>query len=77
MIDPTHELSVTKQAKLLGIARSTVYYKPKAISETTSEARAGLTQYIRFYNEMRGHRALSGQTPNDVYFTDPLAAKAA
>jgi len=45
--------------------------------QTTSEARASLTQYIRFYNEMRGHQALSGQTPDDVYFSNPLAAKAA
>jgi len=45
--------------------------------QTTSEARAGLTQYIRFYNEMRGHQALNGQTPDDVYFSNRLAAKAA
>jgi putative transposase len=45
--------------------------------QTTSEARAGLTQYIRFYNEMRGHQALNGQTPDGVYFSNPLAAKAA
>lgn len=36
--------------------------------QTTLEARRQLTQYIRFYNEMRGHRALNGQTPNSVYF---------
>jgi len=40
MIDPTHELSVTKQARLLGIARSTVYYKPKAISDEEWALRA-------------------------------------
>jgi len=45
--------------------------------QTTSEARAGLTQYIRFYTEMRGQQALNGQTPDDVYFSNPLAAKAA
>ena len=33
MIDPTHKLSIVKQAKALGIARSTVYYKPQPISE--------------------------------------------
>ena len=45
--------------------------------QTTSEARASLTQYIRFYNEMRGHQALNGQTPDGVYFSNRLAAKAA
>ena len=45
--------------------------------QTTSEARASLTQYIRFYNEMRGHQALNGQTPDSVYLSNRLAAKAA
>ena len=32
MIDRCHELSVTKQAEIVGVARSTVYYLPRAIS---------------------------------------------
>jgi putative transposase len=32
MIDRDHELSVTKQAEVVGIARSTVYYLPRAVS---------------------------------------------
>ena len=32
MIDRGHELSVTKQAEVVGIARSTVYYLPRAVS---------------------------------------------
>ena len=32
MIDRAHELSVTKQAKAVGIARSTVYYLPRPVS---------------------------------------------
>jgi putative transposase len=31
MIDRGHELSVTKQAEIVGIARSTVYYLPRAV----------------------------------------------
>ena len=31
MIDRDHELSVTKQAEVVGIARSTVYYLPRAV----------------------------------------------
>jgi putative transposase len=34
MIDSTHKLSIAKQAKTLGIARSTVYYKPAPISDS-------------------------------------------
>jgi putative transposase len=34
MIDRGHELSVTKQAEVVGIARSTVYYLPRAVSAT-------------------------------------------
>ena len=34
MIDPTHKLSIVKQAKELGIARSTVYNKPQPITES-------------------------------------------
>jgi putative transposase len=33
MIDRTHKLSITRQADALGIARSTVYAKPRPVSE--------------------------------------------
>jgi putative transposase len=32
MIDRDHELSITRQAEVVGIARSTVYYLPRAVS---------------------------------------------
>lgn len=32
MIDPTHEVSITRQAELLGISRAAVYYVPRPIS---------------------------------------------
>ncbi len=32
-VDPTSQLSVTQQAKILGIARSTAHYQPKPISD--------------------------------------------
>jgi len=37
MIDRGHELSVTKQAEVIGIARSTVYYLPRAVSAVDLE----------------------------------------
>jgi len=33
MIDPKHELSITRQAELVGISRAAVYYVPRPISE--------------------------------------------
>lgn len=33
MIDPKHELSVTRQAELVGISRAAVYYVPRPVSE--------------------------------------------
>jgi putative transposase len=32
MIDRTHALPVTRQCQVLGLARSTAYYTPKAVS---------------------------------------------
>ena len=32
MIDPTHELPIVRQAQLLELSRSTVYYRPQPIS---------------------------------------------
>ena len=37
MIDPKHEVSITRQAKLLGISRAAVYYVPRPISEADLE----------------------------------------
>ncbi len=44
---------------------------------TIPEAQDGLTQYFRFYNQIRPHRSLDGRTPDEVYFGNqplPLAA---
>ena len=32
MIEPNHQLSITRQAKLLKLSRGTVYYLPKPVS---------------------------------------------
>lgn len=36
--------------------------------ETVMEARVGIGEWIRFYNQDRTHQALAGQTPQQVYF---------
>lgn len=33
MIDPNHELTVKRQAEILGISRASVYYVPRGVSE--------------------------------------------
>jgi putative transposase len=35
MIDPSHTLPVVRQCQLLGLSRSTAYYRPRPISDTT------------------------------------------
>jgi putative transposase len=42
-----------------------VYLKDYA---TPREAREGLREYLRFYNEQRLHQALEYRTPAEVYF---------
>ncbi len=37
MIDPKHEVSITRQAELLGISRAAVYYVPRPVSEADLE----------------------------------------
>jgi len=45
--------------------------------ESVSEARAGISRYIDFYNTRRPHRAHDGQTPDVVYFAALPAIKEA
>ena len=34
MIDPTHKLSIAKQARILSISRGSVYYQAEPVCET-------------------------------------------
>ena len=36
--------------------------------DTVSTAQQGVERYLRFYNQTRPHRALEGQTPDQVYY---------
>jgi len=49
----------------------TIKYEEVSLKEYTSprEAREGLTDYLRFYNERRIHQALDYRTPAEVYFS--------
>ncbi|QRR07583.1 transposase family protein [Burkholderia sp. MS455] len=37
MIDRSHALSVSKQARLVGIARSSAYYRPRPVSKMSDQ----------------------------------------
>lgn len=41
--------------------------------ETVREARAGIQDYIIFYNEQRPHQSLKYQTPEMVHFKEAIA----
>lgn len=44
---------------------------------SVTEARAGISRYLGFYNNRRPHQALDGQTPDTLYLNQsPLAAAA-
>jgi putative transposase len=51
-----------------------VYLKSYA---SASELRAGLTEYFKFYNEMRWHQNFDRKTPAMVYFNYPHRQAAA
>ena len=42
MIDRTHLLPITRQAQALGIARSTVYARPRPVSDRDLELMKGI-----------------------------------
>jgi hypothetical protein len=61
MIDQTHRLSITKQARILSINRGSVYYR--------AEASVSLVRYIDgFYNAERPHSSLDRKTHDKAYF---------
>ena len=44
---------------------------------SVSEARASIGRYLRFYNGMRPHSSLGGQTPDQAYLSQPTPIPAA
>jgi putative transposase len=46
--------------------------------ETVSQARAGISRYLNFFNTARPHMAHGGKTPDDAYYASlPVIVKAA
>jgi putative transposase len=45
--------------------------------DSVTDARAGITRYVGFYNSRRPHQSLDGRTPDTLYFTQPPLAAAA
>jgi putative transposase len=45
--------------------------------ETVAAARAGISEYLDFFNSKRPHSALGGRTPDTAYFTQQTMKAAA
>ena len=59
MIDPSHDLSITKQAETLNISRGSVYYLPRPVSATDLEVMRRLDRlHLEF--PFAGSRMLQG-----------------
>ncbi len=44
--------------------------------ETVGEARKGIADYLRYFNEERPHQGLDNRTPDDVFYQRKLLVKA-
>jgi len=60
MIDRTHSLSITRQAKLINISRGSVYYKPKPVSPVDLEMMHQLDK-LHLEHPFMGSRMLRDQ----------------
>ena len=61
MIDRSHPLSVSRQARLLGLARSSVYYRPVPVGERDLELMAAIDEIhteLPFYGARRIRKEL-------------------
>ena len=76
MIERDHQslsVSVSRQCRLLGVSRSTLYYRPLGESAATLELMRRIDElYLKypFYGSrqmQRPHSALAGRTPAEAY----------
>jgi len=84
MIDRTHDLSIAKQAKALGVGRGAIYYKPRPVSPddlkiyaTIGELQKDLDAWMTEYNEERPHqgRFCFGKTPMQPFLDARASAQ--
>ena len=62
MIDRTHPLSISRQARLLGLSRSSVYYRPVATAERDLALMAAIDEIhieLPFYGHQKEQRLAS------------------
>ena len=78
MIDRHHELSITRQARLVGISRSSVYYTPKPVSDADL-ARMRRIDALHMNYPFAGSRLLrdllNRQCGVDAVLADPVDRK--
>lgn len=66
MIDPTHEVSITRQAELLGISRAAVYYAPRPIPEADLELQRRIDE-LHLEHPFAGSRTLKNLLVREGY----------
>ena len=75
----SHDVRISMDSKGRALANifterlwRTIKYEEVYIKDYASprEAREGLRDYLRFYNEQRPHQSLADRTPAEVYFAD-------
>jgi putative transposase len=55
MITPTHKLPISRQTKLLGLARSTAYYQPKPVADSDLALMAAMDRLLLAPTPKRGY----------------------
>ena len=69
MIEREHELSITRQAKLLGISRGTVYYLPRPVSPADLALMRRIDE-LHLEHPFMGARMLRRKWPGKVSMPD-------
>jgi putative transposase len=79
MINPNHDLSLTRQAELLQLSRASIYYEPVGISQADLKLMRRIDE-LHLEWPFLGSRMLRNMlrlAPDSVYFdSQPLAAAA-
>ena len=71
MIDRKHKLSITRQAKALGISRGSVYYRPRPVSDADLVLMRRIDELHLDY-PFAGSRMLKGLLVGEGYKTGQI-----